>query len=359
MTNPLLIISILIWPFGQLLQLTPFGSSIRLQLLDLVALFVFLSVFVPTTRQEALKDPLFKPLALFTLTAALSLIFALPRLSQNEIISSFLYLFRFVCYTSFYFAFRKEGIRKYLRYLLLSSAIFLSIGFLQYLFLPDVRFLKYLGFDDHYFRLIGTFLDPNFTGLVLVVMTILAPKLFFLLPLLALVLTFSRASFLALAISLLYLGFTQKKFKLLFLLLVLGVTLYFVPKPFGEGVNLWRTFSIVSRLDNQKKAFDLFLKNPILGVGFNSLKSISKTDIPNLSSGVDNSFIFVLATTGLLGFATFLSFLKKAWQTAANPLSRACLLAIVVHSFFNNSFFYSPILVLFFLIVNLPPRKSV
>jgi len=331
MINFLLIISILTWPFGQLLQLTPLGTSLHLQLLDLISALLFLSLFV-SSREKIAQDPLFKPLVIFSIVALLSR-------------GDPAYLLRFISYTAFYFAFRIEGVKKYYRYLVFPAMLFLTIGFLQYFLLPDTRFLTYLGFDDHYFRLIGSLLDPNFTGLVLVIFTLLAPKLFFLLPLLALALTFSRASFLALAVSLLYLCVVKKQFKLLFLIVILGALLYFVPKPFGEGVNLLRTFSIVSRFENQKQALAIFAQNPILGVGFGSQK-------------IDNSFIFVLATTGLAGFLTFLAFLKKAWRQTADPLAQAAFLAILVHSLFNNSFFYTPILALFFLLLNFRSSRS-
>ncbi|MBI2310248.1 O-antigen ligase family protein [Candidatus Collierbacteria bacterium] len=332
MINLLLIASIFIWPFGQLLQLTPLGTSLHLQLLDLIAALLFLSLFV-YHRKKIIQDSLFKPLVIFCLVALLS--------RGNSI-----YLLRFISYTAFYFAFRIEDVKKYYPYLVISAAIFLSIGFLQYFLLPDTRFLTYLGFDDHYFRLIGSLLDPNFTGLVLVIFTLLAPKLFFLFPLLALALTFSRASFLSLGVSLIYLAVVKKQFRLLLLILILGIALYFAPKPFGEGVNLFRTFSIFSRLENQSQALAIFAQNPILGVGFGPRK-------------IDNSFIFVLATTGTVGFTIFLSFLKKAWQLTADPLAKAAFLAILVHSLFNNSFFYPPILVLFFLLLNFRPSRSV
>lgn len=331
MINFLLVISILVWPFGQLLQLTPLGSPLHLQLLDVVSVLLFISLLI-SCRRKIVQDPLFKPLVIFSLVALLSR--ADPA-----------YLLRFISYTAFYFAFRIEGVKKYYRYLTISAVLFLFLGFLQYLLFPDVRFLSYLGFDDHYFRLIGSLMDPNFTGLVLVIFTLLAPKLFFLLPLFALALTFSRASFLALAVSLLYLSVVKKQFKLLFLLLTLGIFLYFIPKPFGEGVNLLRTFSIISRFENQRQALVVFAKNPLLGVGFGPLK-------------VDNSFIFVLATTGVVGFITFLVFLKKTWQITPNPLAKAALLAILIHSLFNNSFFYPPILVLFFLLLNFRLSRS-
>ncbi|MBI2326329.1 O-antigen ligase family protein [Candidatus Collierbacteria bacterium] len=332
MINLLLIISIFVWPFGQLLQLTPLGSPLHLQSLDIISALLFLSLFISSSRKKITQDPLFKPLVIFCLVALLSR-------------GDPAYLLRFVSYTSFYFAFRVVEFRRYYPYIVISSMIFMTIGLLQYFILPDTRFLTYLGFDDHYFRLIGSLLDPNFTGLVLVVFILLAPKLFFLLPLIALALTFSRASFLSLGVSLIYLAAVKKQFQLLLLLLILGIALYFVPKPFGEGVNLFRTFSIVSRLENQSQALAIFAQNPILGVGFGPRK-------------IDSSFIFVLTTTGVVGFVSFLVFLKKAWKQTADPLVKAALLVILVHSLFNNSFFYTPVLALFFLLLNFRSSRS-
>ena len=332
MINFFLIISIFVWPFGQLLQLTPLGSPLHLQLLDIISALLFLSLFISSSRKKITQDPLFKPLVIFCLVALLSR-------------GDPAYLLRFVSYTSFYFAFRVVEFRRYYPYIVISSMIFMTIGLLQYFILPDIRFLTYLGFDDHYFRLIGSLLDPNFTGLVLVVFILLAPKIFFLLPLIALALTFSRASFLSLGVSLIYLAAVKKQFQLLLLLLILGIALYFVPKPFGEGVNLFRTFSIVSRFENQSQALAVFAQNPILGVGFGPRK-------------IDNSFIFVLTTTGVVGFVAFLSLLKKAWQITPDQFAKAALLAILVRSLFNNSFFYTPILALFFLLLNYRPNRS-
>ncbi|MFZ2202248.1 MAG: hypothetical protein WAV56_02515, partial [Microgenomates group bacterium] len=161
MIDFLLTAAILVWPFGQLLSLTPFGSAFRLQLLDVLAVLLFVSL-LPSYRKIT-KDPLFKPLALFSLTALLSLVVNAGSVS----LAGLAYFLRFVSYASFYFAFRIKGVKKYTRYLVLAAAILLIIGSLQYFLLPDVRFLAYLGFDDHYYRLIGSFLDPNFTGLVL------------------------------------------------------------------------------------------------------------------------------------------------------------------------------------------------
>jgi len=344
MINLLLTISILVWPFGQLLSLTPFGGTFHLQLLDVLAGLLFVSLL--PSYWKIIKDPLFKPLALFSLAALLSLVVNAGSVS----LASLAYFFRFICYTAFYFAFRHEGVKQYRRYFLLSTTIFLTLGFLQYFFLPDVRFLRYLGFDDHYYRLIGSFLDPNFSGLILAVLVILSPWPLLVVPLIALVLTFSRASFLALAVGLVYLSLTQRRFKLLLTLLLLGFFLYLVPKPFGEGVNLWRTFSITSRWQNQKAALLLFSQKPVFGHGFNTLKQTG--------TGVDNSFLFVLVTTGLTGFAAFLYFLKTAFQGIKLPLVKTALIIIFIHSLFNNSLFYTWILTLFFLLISQRSKGS-
>ena len=344
MINLLLTTSILVWPFGQLLSLTPFGSAFRLQLLDVLAVFLFISL-LPSYRKIA-KDPLFKPLALFSLAALLSLVVNAGSVS----LAGLAYFLRFVCYTAFYFALRIAGVKKYARHLLFAASLFLGLGLLQYFLLPDVRFLRYLGFDDHYYRLIGSFLDPNFSGLILAILVILSPWPLLVVPLIALVLTFSRASFLSLAVGLAYLSLTQRRCKLLLTLLLLGLFLYLVPKPFGEGVNLRRTFSITSRWQNQKTALLLFSQKPLFGHGFNTLKQTG--------TGVDNSFLFVLVTTGLTGFAAFLYFLKTAFRGIKSPLVKAALVIIFTHSLFNNSLFYTWILTLFFLLISQRSKGS-
>ena len=346
MITKLLILLILVWPFGQLLQLTSYDQLLRVQLLDVLIVFLFLSLMLsPSARRILSRDQLLKPLALFLLAAAFSLVPSSFRGLVKE--TAVLYLLRFLSYTSVYFALRLASPKKIKRYLVLAIAIFISLGFLQYLLFPDLRFLQYLGFDDHLYRLTGTLLDPNFTGLVLAVFVLLAlalnsrrQKLLCLIPLTALAFTFSRASFVALSVGLIYLMAAKKQLKFLIVIVLLGVLLYFVPKPYGEGVNLFRTFSITSRLDNQMSAIKMFLANPIIGIGFNTL-----------ATGIDNSFLFVLVTTGLIGFVFFIFFVRGAWNQVNSPVAKSCLVVIFIHSLFNNSFFYTWNLCLFFVLI--------
>ncbi len=90
---------------------------------------------------------------------------------------------------------------------------FTCLGLGQYFLFPDARLLQYLGWDDHYYRLLGSWFDPAFSSLVFVFalififftrkkMKLLDDSLFFyfclILFFIALVLTYSRSSYLAL-----------------------------------------------------------------------------------------------------------------------------------------------------------------
>lgn len=351
----------LVWPFGQIFEL-PFLGSARLYLLDLLVLALSLSLLSKKTLQSIKSDSLFKPLAYFFLIAAFSLLLALPNLSLEGGATAALYLFRWLTYTSIYFALRTIKFdQKVFKVILASLAAFTLLGLAQYLFLPDTRFLFYLGFDDHFYRLIGTFLDPNFTGLALLIFVFLLlsrPKYKYLalFPVVALALTYSRATYLTGLITVVYLLLrTPKKSYLLGIPIVLLIV-YLAPKPYGEGVNLLRTFSITSRLQDSAAGLQLLNQKPLFGHGFNTLRSIKVTDgvLPNRAAGgFSNSFIFILVTTGIFGFLAYLNLLYHALrQTWSYPHLNASLLAIILHSFFNNSLFYIWLMVLFWLITS-------
>ena len=57
----------------------------------------------------------------------------------------------------------------------IASSVF---GILQYLIWSDLTALKYLGWDDHLLRMVGTFLDPTYLGLILVLGIIIASEKF-------------------------------------------------------------------------------------------------------------------------------------------------------------------------------------
>jgi len=338
MIKSLLILSLLVWPFGQLLGFSLPGIPFTVYLLDLITALLFASLIISSHRKKIFNAPLQKPLFVFWAVIILSLIFNINNLICSGPLTTFFYALRLFIYPSVYFSARYVGFSKIKKYIHLSIFIFSVLGLAQYIFLPDMRLLKFIGFDDHYYRLIGSFYDPNFTGAVfssLALYSVARKKyLHSLLFIILLALTFSRASYLAFAICLVYLLVRQKKYIILVLLPLLGVVVYFLPKPFGEGVNLARTFSIFSRFESWRQGIVLFLQKPLLGWGYNTLRSPDGSRFQ-----IDNSFIFLLATTGLAGLAGFLRLLLKGINSI--PLSgQVVLLSLSIHAFFNNSLFY-------------------
>ncbi|MBU2577563.1 hypothetical protein KKA69_01905, partial [Patescibacteria group bacterium] len=186
---------LIIFPLGQLLRINlPFlGPDATLQPIDsLVFLFSFFWILRIIIKKEEVKPPLFfTEFLIFGAIAGFSLFlkldveavktvnFILSNLTGNEIrfltideiIPALLYLARFWNYIAFYFCitdFFREERKSSSKYFIFGGLAIAFIAIGQYIFFPDTRILKYLGWDDHYFRAIGSFLDPAFTGIILV-----------------------------------------------------------------------------------------------------------------------------------------------------------------------------------------------
>ncbi len=340
MTYFLLILSIFFWPFGQLLTFSFLGQSFNYYLLDLVLGLLTLSLFLSAKNRRLItSDPLFKPLVVFLFAASLSLLFNFKYVLSGGLIYPLFYLLRLFIYPSLYFAVKLYSGPNLSKAIVFSLVLFSLLGLAQYLFLPDMRYLKLIGFDDHYYRLIGSLYDPNFTGaifagvaLVLIATGQLLLSLFFV-GLLAL--TFSRASFLCFGAGLLYLLFKKRQKKILFFLFILSLLIWLTPKPFGEGVNLLRTFSIFSRLGSWQGGLTLFSERPILGWGYNTLRNIIGSRFQ-----IDNSYLYLAATTGIIGLSAFIYLLYKSWSVLSSLPARLFFLTILIHSLFNNSLFF-------------------
>jgi len=247
------------------------------------------------------------------------------------------------------------------------------LGWLQYIFMPDLTQLKYFGWDDHLFRLSSTFLDPGFTGIVLVLGVFILNKFNFkfkilvqLLFIISIAFTYSRASYLALIIGLISMGVVMNKFRqqaIIFLGFLIMVILL-LPKPLGEGVNLTRTSSIINRFDNYVLSLKMIDANPLFGVGFNNVceakqKFINVSDQMNSCSGLDNSFLMIIATIGLVGlFILVLEIIKlaKFKVNRTNWLLVTSFSALFIHSMFVNSLFYSWVMFLLAVIFGLELR---
>ncbi|OGG02907.1 hypothetical protein A2W14_00125 [Candidatus Gottesmanbacteria bacterium RBG_16_37_8] len=343
-----------------------------------IVLLVNLKKIIPLIKND---QPL-KYFFIFVIFAFISLLFNPLNLSLSEFFISSLYLFRYLSYFGIYIAvlylFRTEKKLKntFLNYLNISGISLLILGWLQYLLYPDLRNLSYLGWDPHYKRIFALIFDPNYLGLLLIFYLQirfihfrhnLKEVLLRIINLITIAFTYSRSTYLALFSSAFYLACFSKKLVLyLIISLFLSLSLFFLPRPGGEGVKLERFFSVRERLSNWQSAGQLIKQNPLLGVGFNSLRYARKKYqlLPenwltsHSAAGIDNSFLFILATTGVIGLAVYLYFLAVLFKKSA-VLGRSAIIAAVVHSFFLNSLFFSFILIWLWVICAVSQSKKI
>jgi len=319
------------------------------------------------------KNRTFLVFLTFIGSTIVSLLANLYWLNTKEIFLSLLYLLRFLVYLISILSFIIERKRifsllKWPQLIFTGGLLIALIGLAQFFLFPDMRPLEKLGWDAHYFRLTAPFLDPDFTGIILV--------LFFLFILensqrikrkntllafltLAIIFTFSRASYLSLGIGAGIISFLQKKIKMFVvaaiavLFFAAGVS-FFLQKSFGgAGTDMKRTVTVQARIEANQTAIALFLKKPLLGIGFNTYPYAKSKllhqplDLKNHSRfSPPNSFLLVLASTGIVGSSIFLLFVKQLFLQAKKLATRksflflAVLSTLLTHSLFSNTLFH-------------------
>jgi hypothetical protein len=262
---------------------------------------------------------------------------------------------------------------------LVFTTLLLYFGVLQYLFIPDTRILFFLGWDDHYYRLLSTLLDPGFTGLIFslgyfFIFGLLSSKKTFLKSfnprilfglciglVIGILLTYSRASYMAFisgVVLLIFYFWKKKQYHFLIFNTVMFFAFFLVvpllPRPAGEGVRLERTSTITSRVTTVQQNIQL-LKTPteiFFGRGlFVPTVDSSPTVYSNQPTHArlpDNWILLILTGTGLIGSVIFISLLFTTFRALiSKPLLLWVGLSIVlIHSLFNASLTY-PFVVLF------------
>ncbi len=220
----------------------------------------------------------------------------------------------------------------------LSFILAVVCGLVQYFFLPDLRVLANLGWDDHLNRLTFPYFDPNFTGIVLVLAffffwpTAKIMSLAFIFPL---VLTYSRSAWLT---WLLVILFKLKKRGVWLVSVFIFILVFLLPHRFGEGNNLFRTYSIKSRISYDLEVCRQIFKHPLKGSLISKYHSLSEF---NRSQTANNSFIYLWQIGGLF---VLLSFFWLLVDLVKNSHLKDLWLAIIIASFFNNVLFYPFIL---------------
>jgi len=161
------------------------------------------------------------------------------------------------------------------------------------------------------------------------------------------------------------------------ILLCIGLLSYRGFTKYSEGTNLFRSTSTKARIGSTENALLIFQKNPFLGVGFNTYRyaqkryklvnSFNKWEIDHGGAGTDNSFLFILATTGIIGITSY-SFLwiktlllakKNLGKNNIAPVLIASSVGLFVDSFFINSLFYPFILAWMWIVIGLTEEHDV
>ena len=223
-------------------------------------------------------------------------------------------------------------------------------------------------------RAISTSVNPNVLGgLLILIVTLTTPQLFagkpliprrwlapmLLVMLVCLLLTFSRASFVAIGASLAMLGVIRYR-RLLPVLLLILVVILILPQTREYILHLQAGFLVQDRatemrMGEYKDALRLISRYPWLGVGFGGTPSI------DIYIGVSNVYLLIAEEMGLVGLGAFLLiiglFFGYAWlawrqmdeDAEAEPLLlglAAALFGAMVggladHYFFNLDFPHS------------------
>ncbi len=327
-------------PFGSL----PFRIGFTPTFLDLVfaALYLVWAMRL-ITRQQAdfLLTPLGLPMLIFVALAVFSFVLGLShsRPTANDLRTFAEVMMGFGMFFLIANTVRKQSLlRQLTAAAILGGTAQAALGVLFYV-LPSawaVRLLNPLGRlgypvgfgalrfinDDpgRPMRAIGTSIDPNILGtLLVVVLALAATQLFSRRPVLArpwiwiavalmglcLFLTYSRASMLGAAVALMMVAVLRYR-RLLAILLVAGLLLLLLPQTqayiahFVQGIRI-EDRSTQMRVGEYEDTFRLIQRYPWVGVGF-----VGTPDI-DLYVAVASLYLALAAQTGLLGLLAFLA----------------------------------------------------
>ncbi|MDP3997223.1 MAG: O-antigen ligase family protein [bacterium] len=276
------------------------------------------------------------------------------------------------------------------------------LGFLQLLIVPNLGVLHQswlTGWDPHAGRLVSTWLDPNFVGAAFAVgiFFVFAPTsppdspkqgfnkkniLMAALLFVAMILTKSRSSFLALLLTVLVLlpfmllNNLKRPSARQTIILAATVGLLITGAILAAIILGDRAIGLISfddtvslRQNALTSAWGLAASHPIVGVGYNAYQFAAQKAglISDYSvhsrAGTDNSLLTLWITTGLPGvalfFAPWLFLFNKSllyWWRDNQPVflaTAASILLLFIHSQFINSFLYSHLLIFLIMIIAL------
>lgn len=363
---------------GQIGRISFLNQEVNIYIYDLLLIGWLIFLVIRYRATPLLKSVrTFRILYIFFGWLCLTFLLSLPRFTQTSNLIASFYLLRltgygaFFVYLSYHLQVTNSFRKLYLRSLQLFVGLTALFSVAQYTLYPNLRNLKYLGWDPHQYRIFGTFLDTSAAGAIFGLILIFLyfrravfpdKRLLYTLSGLYIILgllTYSRAFYVSIFITIAWLLVVRRSYALLG-----GVAVFFVvallllPKPFGEGVNLLRTASIESRIVNDTEAVNLAKNNLLFGVGYNHLRYSRDSNIQNPAeplghSGASfhSSFLIILTTTGVVGLALFMLLLIRLG--GISEVASHYLIFLSAFSLLDNVLLYPVVMVFFLLLLGL------
>ena len=365
-------INLLFFPVGELLRISFFG--IETKLLDISVFLFSICWFIYGVISKKINKTIYFPALGFIFMGFLSLAVNIWEFRSDQILKSSVYLFRWISYVgvfAFILSQNKDFKSLVKKILLIIGTLIVGLGFIQFIFYQSLRNLFYLGWDEHLYRMFSVFLDPNFAGAFFVLFFLflidrvlknikkknwlIFYSVMSVATLITVLLTYSRSAFTMLVIGACsYLILIKRKKMVIFLVSGFILLTFLLPKAYKtEGTNFFRTFSSEARIVSYKQSMEIIKDNPIFGVGFNAYRfakerhefSFPRDYKSHSDASADNSFLFILATTGVLGFISYIyMWYRIGLNNKKSALILSSILALFVNSLFINSLFYTPIL---------------
>ncbi len=337
-------------------------------------------------------------LASFLLVSFLTNIRAMTDITVGNINTMWLYWIRMFLYSLFLpitwsVVSWDDDKKKYYNWLLMLGILFLGIGFIQFVFFPDIIFLAQYGWDPHIGRLLGTFLDPNFAGALLVFFFGISFAFYFkytnwsgpkigwaalsLMIALAIVLTYSRSAYVAFGVVFLILSFWKDKRILLFGLIAGSMMLLGDPRVMERVEGIFKVdVTAQKRIQSWENNLTIVEDNVLYGIGYNNLldenmrRGFVRDARLHSGAGSDSSYLTVWSTMGLVGLLSYVIFwifaivvsLSIYWDKNKNELQRWLslgvamgIVGVMIHAQFTNSLLYNHIymVVLFALAISM------
>ncbi len=346
--NILFYLTAFLFSFGQLGRVSFFDQQVNFYLYEII-LTLSLSLLFFKYRLKPIKEAWkkFKPLFFFLIILLISLLIDWTKYSLFENTVASLYFFRLLLYF-FYFFYLKYRSKTVKKGIFLIAILTIISTLIQYFLYPDLRNLLYQDWDPHLYRTFGVFFDASIAAAIFgfFFLTVNQPiiKIIYLI---LIALSFSRAIYLGLSLTLIYIYIQKKQFKKILLFLLFFIVLIFIiPKPAGEGVNLKRFYSVTSRGQDYLQGINLWKNKPVLGYGYNRIRYVKNSSSLHSGASFSSSFLTILVSSGILGLLGFLGVLGRLGKI--NKTSQYLIIFLGIISLFDNIILHPFILFLLF-----------